>query len=185
MINKTKKPEDNSQRASTPVTTSKGDDRNEQTNYKPFDTQTPSVRDSSKTNLGTEGDTSKSDDFCLKPIKELTPQEKYQRYKATHEKLRKSNYKRFDKSYWAEKTREYAHANPDKISEKARRVYAQDKTKALVRNKTANSNERTGVCSDCYNVGKTEFHHISYEPNVFVELCKKCHLKRHGRILHV
>ena len=52
--------------------------------------------------------------------------------------------------------------------------------KFLARMETYNRNEKTGICFDCKKQIKTEFHHLSYEPNTFIELCKECHLKRHG-----
>ena len=51
--------------------------------------------------------------------------------------------------------------------------------KDSVRGKTRYTNEKTGICSDCKREIKTEFHHISYEPNIFIEVCKSCHNKRH------
>ena len=93
------------------------------------------------------------------------------------EKKRKS----LGKKYFADATRKYAHKNKDKIKEKAKRVYHKDKTKALVRAKTNYSNEKTGTCSDCGKQTKTEFHHKYYKPNLFLELCRRCHNKRHGR----
>lgn len=103
--------------------------------------------------------------------------------KSTYKEICKVCYNRGrnDKKYNADAVRKYAHANKDKIRERAKRVYKKDKTKAIVRAKTNHSNERTFICGDCKNKGKTEFHHESYEPNIFVELCKKCHNKRHGR----
>lgn len=101
------------------------------------------------------------------------------------EKKRTKKYRQSHKKYFADKVRKYAHSNPDKIREKAKKSYEKDKTKALVRAKTRYCNEKTGICSDCKEKKKTEFHHISYEPNLFIEVCKSCHLKRHGDILHV
>ena len=77
--------------------------------------------------------------------------------------------------------RKSAHNNKDKIREKGNRQYHKDKTKALVRAKTNYSNEKTGECFDCGMNEKTEFHHLSYRPNIFIEVCKKCHNARHGR----
>ncbi len=85
------------------------------------------------------------------------------------------------KKYFADATRKYAHNNKDKIREKAKKVYHKDKTKQLARVKTSQGNEKTGFCHDCNEIEETEFHHLSYEPNIFIELCKECHNKRHGR----
>ncbi|MHA1344249.1 MAG: hypothetical protein ACTSQG_09695 [Promethearchaeota archaeon] len=118
-----------------------------------------------------------------KPTKELTSHEKYLRYKEVIKRNNKKNYKKYGKKYFADKVRDYAKKNRDKIKEKAKRRYDQpeEKKKALVRAKTINSNEKTGICFDCKEKTKTRFHHLSYEPNIFIELCKKCHNKRHGR----
>jgi len=104
---------------------------------------------------------------------------------SVEQKKRKAEYqKKYQKEhpeYQARKVREYAHRNKDKIKEKAKRVYHKDKTKQLVRANTYNSNEKTGICFDCKKKTKTEFHHLFYVPNFFIEVCKKCHNKRHGR----
>jgi len=93
----------------------------------------------------------------------------------------KERNKRYGKKYFADSTRKYAHNNKNKIREKAKKVYYKDKSKALARAKTRNSNEKTGVCFNCGKKTKTEFHHVSYKPNLFTEVCKKCHNKIHGR----
>ena len=93
----------------------------------------------------------------------------------------KQRYKKYGKRYFADKVRNYAHNNKDKIREKAKRIYYKDKTKALIRVKTRNENRLTGFCNDCLKNKKTEFHHISYEPIEVIEVCKECHNKRHGR----
>ncbi len=85
------------------------------------------------------------------------------------------------KKYFADAVRKYAHNNKDKIREKAKKVYHKDKTKQLVRANTNHNNEKLGICSKCKEKGKTEFHHFSYEPNLFIEVCKKCHNQLHGR----
>ena len=52
--------------------------------------------------------------------------------------------------------------------------------KFLIRMNTLNHNEKTGVCSNCKERKSTEFHHIYYEPNIFIELCSKCHKEQHN-----
>jgi len=116
-----------------------------------------------------------------KPVKELTSHEFYLRYKKVIKKNNKKNYNKYGKKYFADKVRGYAHKNKDKIREKAKRIYNKDKTKALIRAKTRNENRLTGFCNDCLKNKKTEFHHISYNPIEVIEVCKKCHNKRHGR----
>ena len=47
------------------------------------------------------------------------------------------------------------------------------------------SNPRRGVCSQCGFVGRTDLHHIKYDPTNplanTIELCKPCHRKGHIR----
>jgi len=82
-------------------------------------------------------------------------------------------------------SRKWASRNKDKVNERSKRAYKRHKDKFLVRTKTRQNNEKIGKCFDCGKKGKTEFHHLSYEPNIFIELCKRCHYKRHGRELYV
>ena len=98
------------------------------------------------------------------------------RKKAYNKKYQSDNLKQH-----AGYVRKYAHKNKDKIGEKNLKQYYKGKTKALVRAKTNYYNEKTGICFDCKEKKKTGFHHLSYEPNIFIELCRKCHNKRHGR----
>jgi len=104
---------------------------------------------------------------------------------SVEQKRRKAKYqKKYQKEhpeYQAKKVREYAHRNKDKIKEKAKRIYHKDKTKALVRANTNHRNEKHGKCNNCKQTTKTEFHHLSYTPNIFIEVCRKCHNKIHGR----
>lgn len=103
-------------------------------------------------------------------------------------KCSKERKKRYDAKYItkhkeqnADYTRKYKHNHKDKTNEIANNAYYRNKAQALARVNTNHHNKKIGVCSDCKEKGKTEFHHLSYEPNIFIELCKKCHNKRHGR----
>ncbi|HDZ27928.1 MAG TPA: hypothetical protein ENH65_15635 [Candidatus Aminicenantes bacterium] len=121
-----------------------------------------------------------------KPIKELNNREKYLRYKKTFDENSKKQSKKLGKEYFADASRKYAHSNKDKINEKARRVYNKDKTKALVRAKTRHYHKKKGLCQKCGLKGKTDFHHPPpMSPDVFVEVCNKCHNEIHGRELYV
>ncbi len=106
----------------------------------------------------------------------LSKEQKRLRKNEIQKKYQKNNKKKV-----ASMIRDWSHKNKDKVREKAKRVYHKDKTKSLVRAKTNYSNEKTGECLDCKLKRKTEFHHLSYEPNIFIEVCRKCHNKRHGR----
>jgi len=101
--------------------------------------------------------------------------------KLKRKKLKEVEYRKRNLKYFADKTREYAHNNKDKIREKAKRVYEKDREKCLIRAKTRNENRLTGFCNDCLTNKKTEFHHLSYKPIKIIEVCRKCHNKRHGR----
>ena len=97
-----------------------------------------------------------------------------------------------------EKVKEYYYKNRNKVLEnrKKRRILEPDYKKYqnnyqnnyhkregrreyLARMDTYNKNEKTNICYDCKKQIKTQFHHLSYKPNVFIELCKECHIKRH------
>ena len=107
--------------------------------------------------------------------------ESVKRYYEKNKGKKREYNKKLGKKYFADAVRKYAHNNKDKIKEKARKAYYKDRTKALVRANTNNRNEKTGICLDCNEKRKTTFHHLSYKPNIFIELCEKCHNKRHGR----
>jgi len=85
------------------------------------------------------------------------------------------------KEKMANYVKNYAHKNKDKINEKAKNAYKRNRKRFIVRTETRQKNEKVGICFDCKEKGKTEFHHFSYEPNIFIEVCRKCHNKRHGR----
>jgi len=38
-----------------------------------------------------------------------------------------------------------------------------------------------GICADCDNKKKLEIHHLSYNPNKYILICKDCHYKRHNK----
>ena len=103
------------------------------------------------------------------------------KYKENNKDKIKDYKKKVGKKYFADAVRKYAHKNKNKIREKANKIYHKDNTKGKVRANTNHQNEKIGICFDCKKKGKTEFHHLSYEPNIFIELCRKCHNKRHGR----
>ncbi len=102
---------------------------------------------------------------------------------------------------WRKKNPDYRKRYYENNKEKERTLSKEwdrnNKEKKLEINKKANSNYRknnpikteariksrkeikTGICRDCNKKKETEFHHISYEPHVVIELCKKCHYERH------
>ena len=94
-----------------------------------------------------------------------------------------------NRNYWSKKNkdkvlksrRDYKKNNPYRIKEQSKKydTTKKDKIKARIRAKTNYHNEKTNVCHDCHEGAKTEFHHISYSPNIFIELCRNCHRRRH------
>lgn len=100
-----------------------------------------------------------------KPTKKLTNHERYLRYRETFSNC-SNKWKQENKA----KTVGYVKKSCQKHREKAN-----------ARARTRYNQERTGICLDCKRKKKTEFHHLTYKPNIFIEVCKKCHLKRHGR----
>jgi len=96
-------------------------------------------------------------------------------------KQRHSEYYSTNKKKLLKLQKEYAYKNKDKVRQRSKRAYYKNRTKALARAKTKYFNEKTGICFDCKKQIKTDFHHLSYEPNIFIEVCRKCHNKRHGK----
>lgn len=81
-------------------------------------------------------------------------------------------------------TSEWKKRHKDKVNKWAKVRYKRDKDKIIVRSLTNYHNERTGWCLDCGTFDRhdtTQFHHLSYNPNIFIELCKECHNKRHRK----
>ena len=97
----------------------------------------------------------------------------------------------FDKKKWSKENKakmksyrdKYKKNNPEKSKAQQKKydTTKKDRMKERVRQKTNYHNEKNNVCHDCHESEKTEFHHISYSPNIFIEVCKRCHNKRHGR----
>ena len=95
----------------------------------------------------------------------------------------------FNKKKWAKDNKEkmrsyrekYYRNNLEKVRAQQKKydTTKKDKFKARVRQKTNYHNEKTNVCHDCHEGIKTEFHHISYSPNIFIEVCRDCHIRRH------
>ncbi len=95
----------------------------------------------------------------------------------------------FDKKQWAKDNKEKMHSYREKYKKNNLEKYKamqedydknrKDKVKARVRQKTNYHNEKNNVCHDCHEGVKTEFHHLSYSPNIFIELCRNCYKSRH------
>jgi len=81
-----------------------------------------------------------------------------------------------ERSKWDKKYRESQKGKLNSI--KVKRTYQRThKIETYVRRLTRGTNKKIGICLMCNEKIKTEFHHFSYEPNVFCELCEKCHLE--------
>jgi hypothetical protein len=79
-----------------------------------------------------------------------------------------------------QKDREYFYRNRDRILERFRsRIKFQGHTKSVPKN------PRTGICSICGHIGKTDMHHNQYDPeNILantIEVCDGCHNRVHIR----
>ncbi len=57
----------------------------------------------------------------------------------------------------------------------------ENRKKETIREKTRRENEKKEKCIKCGNIGKTQFHHLEYEKDKFIELCLKCHKKEHNK----
>ena len=106
---------------------------------------------------------------------------------------RKRKYDKYYRKKYPEKiaawTRKSAKKNRDRVNRNARRRYRKDKDIMKVRNETYRLIKKLGKggeghCFDCQETNKLEIHHITYTRDDFVLLCQKCHMKRHGKILH-
>ena len=106
------------------------------------------------------------------------------------ERKKRYNHKfvRENKEYFAEQTSKWQKKHPDKVRAKAKRRYERDKEKLKVRSRTKHLINRLGLktkgfCQDCEEEKQLEIHHITYTLDDFVLICRKCHLKRHNKIL--
>ena len=90
--------------------------------------------------------------------------------------LTSQEYRKRNLGYYAEKVRNWYKENPKKRSK------MKDTEKAIVRDKTRKQHAKQGICKGCNSKGQTEFHHLSYEPNIFEELCRNCHLAIHSKV---
>ncbi len=54
-----------------------------------------------------------------------------------------------------------------------------NKIKVYVRELTRHSQKKERICLFCGEDTKTQFHHLSYSPNIFFEVCLGCHEKIH------
>jgi len=75
----------------------------------------------------------------------------------------------------------YKKKHPDRVRESHKKYDStkRDRIKARVRARTNHIYKKRGFCFECFFKGKTEVHHLSYEPNIFTELCRCCHMKKH------
>ncbi len=129
---------------------------------------------------------------CLSCKKEMPNPKSNQRYcKGTcGKKMRqkhRDDYKNNNRNLVRKKDREYYKKNSKVIGEKQKEYNKKKPLETKVRAITWRKykDEKTNVCSKCNKKGKTDFHHISYEPNLFVEVCRSCHKKIHvgGRLV--
>ena len=55
-----------------------------------------------------------------------------------------------------------------------KRYQNKHRIRVLARRKTRNIGEKDNICFLCESK-ETQFHHLSYSPNISMELCKSCH----------
>lgn len=84
--------------------------------------------------------------------------------------------------YDREYASEYGKKNRAKITNRTREYRKNNRTKIRIQQYTRLHNKRTGVCSICGIKSKTHFHHSSYVPNIFKEVCARCHRINHRTI---
>ncbi len=80
-----------------------------------------------------------------------------------------------------EKDRNYYKKNKKRLIEYQMKKRSVDPETNKIRQSTYKkfNDKKKGVCSKCGDEGRTDFHHTSYKPNKFVELCKSCHKLYH------
>ena len=82
-------------------------------------------------------------------------------------------------------SREYSKRPDTKLKHalaiRTRRLIPEERLKDIARSKTNYTCKKLGICHDCKTEVKTQWHHLSYEPNIAIEICINCHLKRHRK----
>ena len=80
-----------------------------------------------------------------------------------------------ERSKWDKKYRESEKGKLNSL--KVRKKYQQThEVEVYVRRLTRKMNKREGFCVICGEEKEvTQFHHISYNPNIFFEICRDCH----------
>jgi hypothetical protein len=63
--------------------------------------------------------------------------------------------------------------------------YYKNKEKILVRKYSRDKHEKAELCQNCGEKQSLEIHHLSYEPNITITLCRKCHLNEHKKRSHL
>jgi hypothetical protein len=106
--------------------------------------------------------------YCDKCVKETDKQHTNNFRKINREKVNKEGIERYYKK------REI-------IIEKTKQRRLRQPLESKIRSETYRKydSERTGICSLCKEKRRTDFHHISYKPNVFIEVCRSCHKNIH------
>ena len=109
----------------------------------------------------------------------------YERKRKYNSKYQKDNLEKV-----AQWVRKYASNNQKKNNERKRQRYNRNKDKHKIRVNSKNYAKKLGlptegICPDCNKNKKLEIHHITYTLDDFILICKKCHLKRHNKILWI
>ncbi len=103
-------------------------------------------------------------------------------------KLNPIKYKERNKKSYAKnkkgiinKTTEYRKSEKGKEYKRKYNKRPENRKKESLRSNSRYHFEKKNICSQCGLVKKTELHHISYYPNIAIEVCSECHLKEHGK----
>ena len=117
------------------------------------------------------------------------------RYRNSHKRRTQQliySKKRYEenKEKYIKLAKEYYEKNKDKINKRKKayntqykRIYRKNNKEAKkrenIRSRCNWNNKKKKICKKCNYKGYTQWHHISYEPEMKVELCKECHKKEH------
>lgn len=120
---------------------------------------------------------------CFKCSRKVKDAYNSQKYCDNCKKKVYQDYKNKFKDKNREKIREgdieYYHKNKKIIIEKQMKRRNKNPIKYKVQQLTWKNNRKENICSKCKKKKDTDFHHLSYEPNKFIEVCRSCHKKIH------
>jgi len=75
--------------------------------------------------------------------------------------------------------KQYRLKNKDKGIAQRKKYQKTHKLQVYIRQRTRHLDTKDNLCLLCGLNKKTQYHHFSFQPNIFIEICKDCHLKIH------